>query len=128
MSELSPEEAISTFAATPPLESLGVMLSRYMTGASRQPADVRVLRFHDISRAPFHGKARRTIVIKVPREDGECESGYAVLDKAMFGTEDAAQCFDVACEDAMTAMRFSTEVFSPLPFNRHWIFIVATWW
>ena len=57
-------------------------------------------------------------MIKVPREDGECESGYAVLDKAMFGTVDAAQCFDVACEDAMTAMRFSTEVFSPPPFDR----------
>ena len=47
----------------------------------------------DISRAHFHTPARRTIVIKVPREDDECASGYAVLDNAMYGTKDAAQCF-----------------------------------
>ena len=47
-------------------------------------------------------------VIKVPREDDECTSGYAVLDKAMFGTKDAAQCFDVASENAMTAMGLDT--------------------
>ena len=57
-----------------------------------------------MSRAHFHSLARRTIVIKVPREDDEGRSGYAVLDKAMYGTKDAAQCFDVASENAMTAM------------------------
>ena len=47
----------------------------------------------DISRAHLHSPARRRIVIKVPREDDECASGYAVLDNAMYGTKDAAQCF-----------------------------------
>ena len=61
----------------------------------------------------FHSPARRTIVIKVPREDDECTSGYAVLDKAMYETNDAAQCFDVASENAMTAMEYDTGKFSP---------------
>ena len=77
MSELTPEDANSTFATTPPLESLKVMLSRSLTGKQRTPAEENVLEFSNISRAHVHNPARRTIVIKVPREDDECMSGYA---------------------------------------------------
>ena len=79
-----------------------------MTGKRRTPAEEEVLGFHDISRAHFRSPARRTIVIKVPKEDDECTSGYAVLDKAMHGMQDAAQCFDVASENVMTAMGHDT--------------------
>ena len=48
--ELTPEDVSSTFAATPPLESLKVMLSRCMTGKRRAPAEEKVLGFCDISR------------------------------------------------------------------------------
>ena len=65
----------------------------------------------------FHSPVRRTIVIKVPREDDECTSGYAVLDKTMCGTKDAAQCFDVASENAMTAMGYDTGKFSPCDYH-----------
>ena len=110
--EFTQEDASSTFAATPPLESFKVMLSRCVTGNRRALAEEKVLGFYDISRAHLHSLARRTTVIKVPREDGECVSGYAVLDKAMYGTEDAAQCFDVESENAMTAMAHATGKFS----------------
>ena len=40
----------------------------------RAPVDVKVLGFCDINRAHFHSPARRTIVIKVPREDDERKS------------------------------------------------------
>ena len=89
------------------------MLSRCMSGKWRAPAEEKVLGFSDISRAPFHSPERRTIVIKVPREDDECTSGYAVLDEAMDGTKDAAQCFDVASQNAMTAMGYDTGQFFP---------------
>ena len=56
-------------------------------------------------------------MIKVPREDDECTSGYAVLDKAMYGTKDAAQCFDVASENAMTAMGYDTGKVSPCMYH-----------
>ena len=89
------------------------MLSRCVTGKRRAPAEEKVLGFYDISRAHFHSLARRTIVIRVPREDDECTSGYAVLDKALYGTKNAAQCFDVASENAMTAMGYDMGKFSP---------------
>ena len=90
-----------------------VMLSRCMTGKRRAPAEEKVLGFYDISGARFHSPARRTTVIKVPREDEECTSGGAVLDKAMYGTKDAAQSFDAASENAIPAMGYDTSKFSP---------------
>ena len=108
--ELTPEDASSTFASTPPLESLKIMLSRCITGKRRTPAEEKVLGLYDIIRAHFHSRARRTIVIKVPKEDDECVSGYAVLDKAMYGTKDAAQCCDVASENAMSFPPFTLSV------------------
>ena len=43
----------------------------------------------------------------------ECASGDAVLVKAMYGTKDAAQCFDVASDNPTTAMGYDTGKFSP---------------
>ena len=74
---------------------------------------VKVLGFYDISGAHFHSPARRTIVIKVPREDDEFTSGYAVLDKAMYETKDAAKSFDVASENVRTSIGFDTGTSSP---------------
>ena len=88
------------------------MLNRCMTCKRRVPAEEEVFGFYDTRRAHFHSPARRTIVIKVPREDDECMSGFAVLDTAMCGTTDAAQCFDVASENAMTAAGCDTGKFT----------------
>ena len=104
VSELTPEVASSTFAATLTLESLKFMVSRRMTRNRRAPAEEKVLGFCDIRTAHFHSPVRRTIVIKVQLDDDECKSGYVILDKAMHRTKDAAQCFDVASENDMTAM------------------------
>ena len=101
-----------------PLESPKVMLSQCMTGKRRALADEKVLGFYDISRAHFHSLARHTIVTKVPREDDECTSGYAVLDKSMYGTKDAAQCIDVASENALTATRHGQVFAMSVPFER----------
>ena len=85
MRKLTLEDASSTFAATLPRESLGCMLSRCSTRASRQALDVKVSKFYDI-RTHIHNKARRSILKKVPREDHECKSGNVVLGIAMYGT------------------------------------------
>ena len=95
-----------------PLESLKVVLCRCMTGKRRPPAEEKVPGLYDIREAHFHSPGRGTIVIKVQREDDECTSGYAILDKAFYGTKDVAQCFDVASENAMTAMGYDTGKFS----------------
>ena len=64
MSELTPEDASSTFAATPPLESLKFMLSRCMTGKRRAPAEECWDSMRSV-KAHFHSPARRTIVANV---------------------------------------------------------------
>ncbi len=89
----------NNFAATPLLEGLRFMLSRCMAGPHRAHADVKVLVFYDISRADFHSKARRKVVIRVPKEDNQCTSGYALLNQNMYGTKDAVQCVDLAVEN-----------------------------
>ena len=88
------------------------MVSRCVTGKRRAPAEKKVLGFCDTSREHVHSPARRTIMIKVPREDDECTSGSAVLDNATHGTKDAAQCFDVPSENAMAAMGYDGQVFA----------------
>ena len=108
VSELTPEDASSKFAATPTLESLKVMLSGGMTGMRRALAEEKV-RFYDICRASTplsydrdRGATRRRRVYE----------WCAVLEKAMYGTKDAAQRFDVASQNAMTAMGYDTSKFS----------------
>ena len=62
-SQLNILEKASTFASN--------LTSRCMNGARRPPTDVNVLGFDDISPPHVCSNARRTIVIKVPREDDE---------------------------------------------------------
>ena len=112
-SDLTVDDASSTFAATPPLEGLRFMLSKCMTGPRAKVSETAVLGFYDISRAHFHCAARRKIVIRTPPEDTGYPSGFALLDKSMYGTKDAAQCFDVACENAMAKMGYTIGLFSP---------------
>ena len=88
-----------------------------MFGKGRAFAEEKVLGFYDIIKTHFQSPARRTIVINVPREDVENTSGYAILDTAMYGTKDAAQSFDVASENAMTAMGYDSGKFSPLLYH-----------
>ena len=110
-SDLTADDVSSTFAATPPLEGLRFMLSKCMTGLRAKAVETAVLGFYDISRAHFHSAAWRKIVKRTPPEDTGCPSGFALLDKSMYGTKDAAQCFDVACENAMTKMGYTTGLF-----------------
>ena len=58
-SDLTADDASSTFAATPPLEGLRFMLSKCMTGRHVKVCETAVLGFYDISRAHFHSAARR---------------------------------------------------------------------
>ena len=48
------------------------------------------LDFIDVRRVYFHAKARREVYVKLPAEDSE-EGMCGRLNKAMYGTRDAAQ-------------------------------------
>ena len=71
----------ATFAATPPLEALRLLVSQVMTG---DPGSEIVLRFLDISRAHPHCPIHRKVYIRLPQEDPS--SG----DRAMWTPEHGA--------------------------------------
>ena len=128
-----PESMAATFAATPPLEAMRVLLSLLMSGrkekAKRWLAKMlsagqitkddgeEVLGFYDVSRAHWHAKARRNIYVKPPKEDTSIKTGLAKLLKSMYGTRDAAQCWDALCEEVMTAIGFDVGVYSPCVYH-----------
>ena len=45
--------------------------------------------------------------------DPSCPSGIAMLNRAMCGTKDAAQCFDSYCERTMEKLDYNIGVFNP---------------
>ena len=72
-----------------------------MTGENeRNPQDELVIAFIDTSRAHFHSPVLRKVVIRM-QGDPSCPSGIAMLNRAMYGTKDAAQFFDLYCERTM---------------------------
>ena len=101
------------FAATPPVEGFRFLLSSAMTGEKkRNPQDELVIAFFDISRAHFHSSVRRKVAIRM-QGDPSCPSGIAMLNRAMHGTKDAAQCFDLHCEQTMEKLDYNIVVFNP---------------
>eukprot|EP00971_Amphidinium_carterae_P009920 195704-Amphidinium_carterae.1 len=61
---------MSTFAATPPLETLRLLCSLCMSASE---AEVYVIQAWDISRAHQHCKLKRKVFIRLPEEDPKSE-------------------------------------------------------
>ena len=102
-----------TFAATPLVEGFQFLLSRAMTGEKkRDPQDELVTAFFDILRAYFHSPGRRKVAIRL-QGDPSCPSGIAMLNRTMYGTKDASQCFDLYCERTMVKLDCNIGVFNP---------------
>ena len=103
-----------TFAATPPLEAIRMLISLMMSGQVGVLAHLmRVIGFYDISRAHWHAPVRRRIYVIPPKEDTRIRTGIARLLKSMYGTRDAAQCFDAFAEQTMKVLGFQIGVYSP---------------
>ena len=106
-SDLGPEDVAATFAATPPLEGLRVLMSMCMTGQKGvAQKDRRVLGFYDVSRAHFHSPARRKIYVKTLPEDTHVKSGIALMLKAMYGAKDAGACWDGFADQVMRSLGY----------------------
>ena len=66
-----------------------------MTGEKKKNAqDELVIAFFDVSRTHFHSPVRRKVAIRM-QGDPSCPPGVAMLNRAMYGTKDAALCFDL---------------------------------
>ena len=104
----------TTFASTPPLESVKILMSMAMSGEQELPLKLRrVLGFYDISRAHFHSPVRRKVYIVPPPEDESITTGCARLLRAAYGLRDAGQCFEIFCEEVMGKLGFQVGVVHP---------------
>ena len=114
-----------TFASTPLVEGYRLLPSRAMASEKkRNPQDELVIAFFDISKAHFHSPVRRKVAIRM-QGDPSCPSGIAMLSRAMYGTKDTAQCFDLYCEWTMEKLDYNIGVFNPCLY-RHLVKDVLT--
>ena len=73
------------------------------------------LDFIDVRRAYFHAKARREVHVSLPPEDWE-DGKCGKLQKAMYGTRDAAQNWEYAYVEAMEEIGFKRGTATPCAF------------
>ena len=87
--EIAYEKRDDLFAATPPLESLRMVISLCASRRNKKSAsDNFLIMTNDVSRAYFYAPATRPIYIKIPDEDWEPgdEENVARLNLSLYGT------------------------------------------
>ena len=117
--EINVEKREDLFAATPPLESMKLLLSLavtegigYQKGKKKQG---KKLDFIDIRRAYYHAPARREVFVKLPPGDEE-EGMCGELIKSPPGTRDAAQNWEEEYRVIMESLGFQSGRITPCTF------------
>ena len=107
--EIKADKRVDLFAATPPLEGKKLLLAMAVTegiGYERGNKEGGMkLDFIDIRRAFFQALAKRNVYVKLPEEDYE-PGMCGKLNKAMYGTRDAAQNWEYAYAEFMESIGF----------------------
>ena len=85
--EFKSDDRPDLYAGTPPLEALRAKIS-----IAANNKDTFSIMHIDVSRAYFHAKAQRPVLIRLPLEDRMCTDAGKVglMTKSMYGTRDAA--------------------------------------
>ena len=101
------------FAATPPLEALGLLLSEAATLDESRVRKVIVL--NDVGRAYFEAIATRRLCVELPDEDKcDCDGDVVgLLEKSLYGTRDAALNFQKEIRELMTKLWFIQAIDAP---------------
>ena len=107
----------AVFAATPPLESVRMLLSlqRSCTDLDSKGRRKKVL-FVDIRRAHWTARIFRRVYVRLPVEAGNPEGTCGRLNKAMYGCRDAAACWELEITDFFTTNGFAPGIGSPVLF------------
>ena len=107
------------FAATPPLDAkkalVSLAVSKLNAGCGDQGTDKLKLVFIDVRRAYFYADATRSIYVELPEEDKQ-EGFVGRLNKAMYGTRDAAANWERCFTDHLVGQGFLQGVSSPCVF------------
>merc|ERR1711989_3021 len=107
--EIKRDKREDLFAATPPLEAKKVLFSLFACGMNFS------LDFIDVSRAYFHARARRRVFVELLQRDHE-QGMCGLLKKAMYGTRDAAQNWEMEYTEMLRELGFKQGVSSPCIF------------
>jgi hypothetical protein len=102
------------YAATPPSETLRLMLSK-LAGDRGQK-----LMYADVSRAYFYAPAVRAVYVRLPEEDfEECDKGMVgKLNMSMYGTRDAAANWAAEYGKTLIAAGYAQGKSSPCIFHQ----------
>ena len=117
--EIKVDKREDLFAATPPLEAKKMLFSWAVTEGigfkKGHRKEGMKLDFIYVRRAYFHANAQREVYVQLPEEDYE-EGMCVMLVKAMYGTRDAAQNWEVAYIEFMESAGFVKGIASPCVF------------
>ena len=119
--EIKKDKREDRFAATPPIEALRSLISFATIRGIGYHASRRSsmeLDFIDVKRAYFNAKVNRDIYVELPPEDAE-PGMCAKLDKAMYGTRDAAQQWEIEYLEFMQSLGFVRGKSTPFVFVHH---------
>ena len=106
------------FSATPPLETLRVLLSVACQEDVFRVKDPFLISIADVSRAHFHADAARDVYVRLPDEDPKAEQPGVCgkLRKTMYGSLGAAQRWGEHNAQVLETGGFSRSVASPCHF------------
>ena len=102
--EIKRDKRLDLFAGMPPLEAKRVLFSLMMSSDEQEGV---VLDFIDVKRAYLQAGAIRDVYVQLPEEDRE-QGMCGKLLKAMYGTRDAAQCWEREYVGFMKRLGFAT--------------------
>ena len=117
--EIKRDKRDDLFAATPPLESLRMILSICASKQSNwDPGKNFVVMSNDIKRAYFYAPATRPIFVEIPEEDRNEEDDGLVgqLNLSLYGTRDAALNWSKTYSDFLVSIGFRKGKASPCNF------------
>ena len=112
--EVRPRGTEAIFSATPPLESLRVLMT-IVSQPIEDAKDPWCMTLADVSRAHFYAKAEREVYIQLPQEDprsGEKDLCGRLL-RTMYGTLDAADRWSEHYSAILTSNGFARGRASP---------------
>ncbi len=117
--EIKKDRRTDLFAATPPLESLRMVLSKCASNQHHvDPLNNFIVMSNDVKRAYFYAPATRPVYIAIPSEDFEegDEEKVGMLNLSLYGTRDAAMNWAIKFTNVLEGLGFEKGRCSPCNF------------
>ena len=107
------EESANFFACTPPLEAVKFLISEAMTKRVSRSNRPLKLSFIDVKKAHLCGEVLRELYVELPLEANEPPDIVWRLQRAMYGTRDAAAAWERGWTRTLNSVGFESAVSNP---------------